>query len=400
MPKRLTEKEYDQRLAVHGRAKRLEPYVNNSTPIRHKCLIHNEIYLCIPKALIAGHGLHCCRKNPDSKKKAKETYDERLAKIGRVERVGEYIDANHKILHRCIKHQEEHLASPRIVLSGKGLACCNRAKRLNNEARNKYDERLKSLGKVERLEPYINLSTKILHRCLVHGEVFSVTPASMLNGFGLECCHVRKIKSKRIKENYPKILAERGRVKLVGDFVNMNTAVEHLCLIHNEVHISLPSNVIRGEGLICCRGFKANTLKELIMDPESPRDTCVYLHELSCYQGYLKLGISNQLHRRSLDPEYGEFISSWHTDSRLEAYCVEQASLRDVMLPRSCPDELRSSNWPGYTEVIQCLEDTAIDVIQFYWNKMDRLGPYQFALDYLNPTPEETELLMSALPTC
>jgi hypothetical protein len=384
---------YDDTLASIGKAERLEPYINNRTPIKHKCLVHNEVHLARPCQVIKGIGLNCCKRNPDSKAKAKETYDERLAKIGRVERLEEYVDADHKILHRCIEHREEHLASPRIVLSGKGLACCNRAKRLNNEARSKYDERLKSLGQVERLEPYVNLYTKISHRCLKHGQVFSVTPASVLNGFGLECCQVRKIKSKEIKERYPKILEERGRVKLVGEFVNMNTAVEHLCLLHNEVHISLPSNVIRGEGLICCRGFKANTFKELIMNQESPRDTCVYLHELSNYPRFLKLGISNQLHRRSLDPEYGDFITSWHTNSRLEAYCVEQAALRDVLIRRSCPDDLRTQNWPGYTEVISCSEDTAIDVIQFYWDEVDRLGPYQFALDYLNPTEEERQLL-------
>lgn len=49
--------------------------------------------------------------------------------------------------------------------------------------------------------------------------------------------------------------------------------------------------------------------------------------------------------------------------------------------------------WPGYTEVIQCPEDTAIDVIQFYWDLVQELGPYQFALDYLNPTEEERQLL-------
>jgi hypothetical protein len=129
------------------------------------------------------------------------------------------------------------------------------------------------------------------------------------------------------------------------------------------------------------------------MNQESPRDTCVYLHELSNYPRFLKLGISNQLHRRSLDPEYGDFITSWHTNSRLEAYCVEQAALRDVLIRRSCPDDLRTQNWPGYTEVISCSEDTAIDVIQFYWDEVDRLGPYQFALDYLNPTEEERQLL-------
>lgn len=397
MPKRLTEEEYDKKISVHGKAERIDPYVNNSTLIKHRCLLHNQIYLAKPSHVLAGHGLSCCRKNPESKKKAKETYDEKLAIIGRVVRVGDYINSNHKILHKCLEHGEVHLALPRVMLSGKGLACCKESKKLNNKTKAEYDERLKILGQAERLEPYVNLYTKILHRCLIHGNMYLVTPSSVLEGFGLECCHVKKIKSRQVKDRYQKILKKRGRVKLTGEYVNMNTKVEHLCLIHNEVHLATPHNVIRGKGLICCRGFKGSTLKDLLVHSDNSEDSCVYLYKLSNYSGHLKLGISNQLHRRSLDPEYGEFISSWHTNSRLEAYCVEQASLRDCLLPFSCPEKLRSINWPGYTEIILCSEQTAIDVVQFYWDLVQELGPYQFILNYLNPTEDERKICLKAL---
>ena len=334
--KKLTEVEYDTRIAVHGKAVRLETLKGVKTKIKHFCLSHKEIHLATPSLVLNGHGLHCCSCYVLSYKKAKEEYDQKLAKIGKIIRLEEYKGNETKILHRCTLHNFEQLATPHQILSGTGLNCCRRFNKRNQKVKQEFDKRLAKIGRVER----------------------------------------------------------------VGEYINKRTKIDFLCLIHHEVHLALPSQVLNGHGLACCKGNNCSTLSDIISKPQPSGETCLYLYELSNYPSYFKIGISNRLSKRAKDPEYGEFITSFHTDSRLEAYCVEQAALRDVMLPRSCPDELRNQNWPGYTEVIQCSKDTAIDVIRFYWDEMDRLGPYQFALDYLNPTQEETELLMSALPTC
>ena len=45
-----------------------------------------------------------------------------------------------------------------------------------------YEDQLKEKynGKIENLEPYVNLNTKILHRCNLHKHNFRSTPASVL----------------------------------------------------------------------------------------------------------------------------------------------------------------------------------------------------------------------------
>jgi hypothetical protein len=44
---------------------------------------------------------------------------------GRFKRLDEYIDATTPILHYCTIHQEEHLAIPNKLLNGDGMKCCN-----------------------------------------------------------------------------------------------------------------------------------------------------------------------------------------------------------------------------------------------------------------------------------
>ena len=66
-----------------------------------------------------------------------------------------------------------------------------------------YEDQLKEKynGKIENLEPYVNLNTKILHRCNYHNYDFYSTPASVLGSkHGCPKCgedaHERNMKSR------------------------------------------------------------------------------------------------------------------------------------------------------------------------------------------------------------
>jgi hypothetical protein len=393
MAKPITEEEYDRRIAVHGKVVRIEPFKGTNTKILHTCLKHNQSHLASPKNLLKGRSLICCLLDTESKRLTEQEYDQRIAAHGKAVRVEPLKGTVTKIKHLCLTHNEVHLATPSLVLNGHGLSCCRPGVVAHKKAKEEYDEKLAKIGKIVRLEDYKGNETKILHKCTAHNFEQLVTPHQVLSGTGLNCCRRFNKRNQKAKEEFDNRLAKIGRVVRLGEYVNKRTKIDFLCLIHHQVHSTLPSQVIRGHGLACCKGNNCNTLSHIISKPQPPGETCLYLYELLNHPGYFKIGISNRLSKRAKDPEYGDFITSWHTNSRLEAYCVEQAALRDVLIRRSCPDDLRTQNWPGYTEVISCSEDTAIDVIQFYWDEVDRLGPYQFALDYLNPTEEERQLL-------
>lgn len=335
MGKKLTQEDYDQRIAVHGRVIRLEPFKGTKTKILHRCLIHNEEHYSQPQHLLRGHSLSCCSRISTQLRSAKQNYDKELVEHGKAERVGDYVNSTTKIPHRCLIHNEIHMGKPSRLRLGGGLICCRNSwnEEINKVAREKYDEKLKKHGRVIRLGEYIDNKTKILHECLIHNEVHMSSPSVVLKGGGLKCC----------------------------SSVNSPLYYHH--------------RVVRTQ------------------------NTFVYLYNLVDYEEYIKLGITNNINQRKLNSGgvYGDLILSWTLNSRLEAECVEKASLRDNRVSNSCPESLKLNKWPGYTEVTNSPEDLVISVIKFYIEKVEKLGPYQFILDYLSPTEEEREICLRQL---
>ena len=44
-----------------------------------------------------------------------------------------------------------------------------------------------------------------------------------------------------------------GRVVLVGTYNGARTPTTYRCIEHGEIHPSLPTNVLKGRGLLCCK---------------------------------------------------------------------------------------------------------------------------------------------------
>ncbi len=57
-----------------------------------------------------------------------------------------------------------------------------------------------------------------------------------------------------------------GKVELVGDYLNESTSTTYRCLEHNEIHPSLPSNVVTGHGLKCCHSSAVNKTAQRLRD--------------------------------------------------------------------------------------------------------------------------------------
>lgn len=97
------------------------------------------------------------------------------------------------------------------------------------------------------------------------------------------------------------------------------------------------------------------------------------------------------------DSEYGDTVKCWKFSSRLEAYVVEQACLRDKSLERRPPAPLKKKRWRGYSEILRSSEGQILTTVQHYVDKLEELGPYRFALEYLSPTPAERALCVKRL---
>lgn len=333
-----------------------------------------------------------------SKRVTKEEYDRRIAKFNKVKRVGPFINTQIKTEHFCLIHKETHSTWPSSILKGCGLICC--LKEQSRKAKEDFDKKISLYGKVKRIGEYVKHDVKIDFLCLLHNEVHLATPARILQGQGLACCKSNVFSNEKAKREFDSKIRKIGRVVRVEEYVNSYTPILFKCLKHNQIHLSRPYSILEGAGLACCRVSGGDSLLSFLKsDREKIKNNCIYLYKLKNHEGYLKLGITNNLGKRK-DKKYGEKVCVWYRDSRLQCYCIEQASLVDPVMTRCCPLEIRRDKWHGWTEVVNCSEQTAIDVVQFYWDEMDRLGPYQFALDYLNPTEEEIEFLRGGSWPC
>jgi len=158
---------------------RLGNYINNYTPILHKCTCGNE-WNVIPNNIMQG-GFCGCKTNG---KKTQNWYIKKLVdKDIKVVPLENYIDTKTKILHKCTCGNEWNI-NPNNVLVGQKCGCIIGPKNNTNEW---YLEKLKEKGiKVTPLEPYIKSRTKILHKCYCD-NVWLAMPNDILQGKGCGC---------------------------------------------------------------------------------------------------------------------------------------------------------------------------------------------------------------------
>ena len=133
-----------------------------------------------------------------------------------------------------------------------------------------YEDQLKEKynGKIENLEPYVNLNTKILHRCNLHKHNFRSTPASVLGSkHGCPLCGEEALKehtdSLRVfnDEDYQKLLDERfdGNIICLESVKASNTSIKHFCKKHQYEYMSPPARVLQNKyGCKFC-GAEAHT---------------------------------------------------------------------------------------------------------------------------------------------
>lgn len=127
-----------------------------------------------------------------SKKKTHEEYVTKVAMINpNIEVVGVYVNAHVHIKHKCKIDGYEWEVEPNSILRGSGCPRCSGKERKNTE---KYKQDVLNINKnIEVMGDYINIQTKILHRCKIDGYEWYVQPSNILNGSGCPVCVGQKI---------------------------------------------------------------------------------------------------------------------------------------------------------------------------------------------------------------
>ena len=156
-------------------------YVDASSSILHKCLICGYEWLARPVNILQGRGCPKCANN--IKKTHNDYLNELYIKDIDIITLEEYKGANTPILHLCNKHDIEWKITPRDVLAGKGCRECKCEKITSSKL--KTDERYKTELEILNvniipLEKYIDSRTDILHKCILCGYEWMVSPNNVL----------------------------------------------------------------------------------------------------------------------------------------------------------------------------------------------------------------------------
>ena len=372
---------YDFAVASIGKVRRVDAYVNSKTPINHICLKHHQVFPQSPSNILRGNGLRCCLQEArriegmKRRQKAAEKYDTELAGFGILKRLDNYVTALTPILHQCLVHGLIQPITPNNALKGKGLKCCQLAsndRHRENQiliAKENFMKLLQERKDVEMLEPYINSTTRIKFKCILHDQVHCIPPSYLTKkagAAGFACCRDALAKmqaNKRIEKAsalYDQRIQKLQRVIRLEPYKGRQFPILHKCLVHGEEHLLPPGNAIRGDGLLCCnRGTGWDTFERILdqkpLKSRADGETEFYIYSVPNTTFWHKIGIAINAARRSRDKTsdgiYGELCALWIMSSRRNAILIETALLRDPCFVK--PDQHLShlSLKAGYSEI-------------------------------------------------
>lgn len=260
--KRKTHEEYVAELAVKNPdIEVIGRYINSTTKIEHHCLKHDVYWESLPSNVLAGKGCSKCLSEKLRNKfvKSHDEYISQVAKISpHIVVLESYADSNTPILHFCKTHGLKWKAYPSNILKGYGCRECG-VDKIHNHKRDRHDDYVAELKvknpAVEVVGRYDGLSTKTLHRRLIHNVLRETQPANALMGCGCEKCHRERIADsnrKSHKQYVNEVKVVNKNIIVVGDYINMKTPILHKCLEHNVEWLAYPDGILKGCGCPKC----------------------------------------------------------------------------------------------------------------------------------------------------
>lgn len=202
-----------------------------------------------------------------------------------------------------------------------------------------------------------------------------------------------------IVERHKQNLAFFGKAELVGEYLGDAVKTEYRCLLHDQVHPAVPTNMGKGRGLPCCKkAIGWDGLESILKGTfRAPSLTCwLYLFHMANHPGHIKLGIASFMGIRP-DEEYGELIRSWQFDNRIDAALVEEALKQATLHAAERPKRLR--RWPGRTEIRKLDAKAAVRQANALVQAIGKLGRWPFVLKHISMSASHTEQVLSKLPT-
>ena len=130
--------------------------------------------------------------------------------------------------------------------------------------RKTHEEFIKELNGINKniriLSRYKNARTYVECECLIDGYVWSATPDNLLRGCGCPKCAGKYKTTKTFIDELKMINPD---VKVLGEYVGNNVKIKCLCLVHNIIFYSRPSDLLQGKGCCECRKDKVSKAQKM-----------------------------------------------------------------------------------------------------------------------------------------
>lgn len=192
-----THEEYVEELKnINPNIEVIDMYVDYKTPILHRCKIHNIEWYINPANTLNGKSCQLCKgdKIKNSKRMSDDEYIKRLSVANPyVEIVGQYVNANTPVMHRCKIHNITWMIRPADALKGKGCQKCHieRFSKSKSKTHAEYVAELETKNtNIEVIGTYVKAKTPITHRCKICGNQWDASPDNILHGAGCPVCNI------------------------------------------------------------------------------------------------------------------------------------------------------------------------------------------------------------------
>ena len=193
------------------------------------------------------------------RKKTHTEYVKELAdKNSNIIVIDQYIDAKTSITHKCLIHGIEWKARPDNILHGKGCPFCSNECRRASQV-STHEEYVRNMKKanpdVAVIGRYINASTKIMHKCLIHDIEWEMIPSNALKGCGCPKCHTTRISASKTRQHewyINEVASISPHILVVGKYVGRKIPIKHYCTKHDVEWDTRPEDILRGSGCRLC----------------------------------------------------------------------------------------------------------------------------------------------------
>lgn len=209
MPRKLTQDEFDAKIAEYGLVKTLEKYRGWYSPIKCQCLICGKEWVTKAGNIMTGRGCPDCGAER-SVTKRRMTHEEFVSVMAKknpdVEVVGTYYNTLTKVKVKCKVCGCEWEQTPNnLTTKMSGCPNCRYDKvadKLRKTRNNFVEELTKVHPNIELVGEYKNNKTKTKFRCVNCGCEWLTNPHSVVNGQQSGCPHCKKSKGENAIKDF------------------------------------------------------------------------------------------------------------------------------------------------------------------------------------------------------